>query len=825
MPDARALAREPAGEAGLSSAEAHRRARRFGPNTLHARVERSVVVELAHRFRSPLVLILLAASLVSAASGDVASFVIIASTVTLSIGLDFVQEHRASRAAQALGRRVQVHAVVVRDARALRVPVDRLVPGDLVQLAPGCIVPGDGRLLASNGLHVNEALLTGEPFPVEKRVAAGARDDDLFMGTSVVSGSATMRITHTAGATRMGAITRGLAAEPPPGSFERGVRAFGMLILRLTLFMVLFVLLVNAAFHRPLLESFLFAVALAVGLTPELLPMIVSVTLARGALRLAGEHVIVKRLAAIEGLGGMDVLCTDKTGTLTQARIRLERAVDLAGAPSAEVLEAAFLNSALQAGLATPLDEALRERRPFDPAPWRKLAEVPFDFERRRVAVLADGPGGRRLLVKGAAEDLLVLASRYAVAGSTRTLPWDDAAHERALRELERLGAAGLRVLGVAVREFAGERIDARDERDLVFLGFAAFDDPPKRDAPHALAELAAAGVAVKVLTGDGAPVTQHLCRALGLEVRAVLTGAEIDRMDDPALAARVEATTLFCRVDPMQKERVVRLLKARGHTVGFLGDGINDAPALHAADVSLSVENAVDVAKEAADLILMKRDLGVVSRGVAEGRRTFANIRKYVLMGTSSNFGNMFSMAGAALFLPFLPLLPTQILLNNLLYDVSEVPIPLDRADPGDLARPQRWDMPLIRNFMWVLGPVSSLFDFLTFYVLLVVLGAGETLFRTGWFIESLATQVLVIFVIRTRGAALASRPSPALAATSLAVVALAVALPFTPLAPALGFEPPPPLFFAVLAVLVAAYLVLAELAKRAFYQRARPS
>ncbi len=804
---------------GLTGAEARRRLARHGPNVVRPRPGPSVAVQLLRRFRNPLVLILLAASGVSAATGDMTSFAIVVATIVLSVAVDFFQEHRAGRSAEALARRVQVHAVVLRDGHEARLPVARLVPGDVVRLAAGCVVPGDGELLEAEGLHVNEALLTGEPFPAQKRPrAAGGREaDDLFMGTSVVSGTATMRIRHTGAATQMGTIAASLAAEPPPTEFERGLRAFGLLVMRLTAFMVLFVMLVNTALARPLLDAFLFALALAVGLTPELLPMILSVTLARGALRLAGEHVIVKRLAAIESLGAMDVLCTDKTGTLTQAAIRVEGATDLAGAPSADALALARLNSAFQAGIPTPLDAALRAMGPADPG-WTKLAELPFDFERRRVSVLLEREGRRLLVAKGAAEDLLEHVTAFARDGARA--PWDEAARRLAGERLAALGAAGLRVIAVATRETEAATLHARDERALFLVGFVAFADPPKPGAARALARLAELGVAVKVLTGDGPEVTTHLCESLRVPVQGVLTGAAIRKLDDPALSARLEATNLFCRVSPAQKTRIVRLLQARGHAVGFLGDGINDAPALHIADVSLSVNNAVDVAREAADLILLRRDLDVVRRGVLEGRRTFVNIRKYVLMATSSNFGNMFSMAGASVFLPFLPLLPTQILLNNLLYDVSEIPIPLDRADPAETARPQKWDMGLVRDFMWVMGPVSSLFDFLTFYLLITLFAADAALFRTGWFVESLATQVLVIFVIRTRASPLASLPAPALALTSLAVVAVALALPFTPLAPALGFVAPPPLFFAVLAALAGAYLLLAEAVKRAFFR-----
>jgi Mg2+-importing ATPase len=804
---------------GLSSAEARRRSRQFGANELHPQPRRSLVREVLRRLRSPLIAILLAASLVSAFTGEIASFVVILLMVALSVTIDLVQEHRADAAARALARRVQVHASVMRDGIPVRVPLARVVPGDVVLLGAGSVIPADGPLLESGGLHVDESIHTGEPFPVEKHVPAATGEADLLMGSSVVSGSGLMLATRTGSSTRLGAIARTLADEAPPTSFERALRAFGMLVMRLTAFMVLFVMLVNVALDRPLLESFLFAIALAVGLTPELLPMIVTVTLARGAQRLAAEHVIVKRLAAIEGLGSMDVLCTDKTGTLTQARIRLERNVDIAGTESAAVLEVAALNSALQAGVHNPLDAAILERFPVDAVRCKRLAEVPFDFERRRVAVLVADGGRRRIVVKGAAEGLIELTTRYALAdGGERA--WTDAARLQAERRLEALGREGLRVLGVAYRTCEEHCVRASEE-DLVFAGFAAFADPPKPGAAAALGALAASGIRVKVLTGDGEHVTRHLAATLGLAVDGVLTGADVERMDDAALAARVEAATLFCRMTPAQKSRVVTSLRARGHVVGFLGDGINDATALHAADVSLSVDNAVDVAKEAADLILMRRDLGAIHRGVLEGRRTFANIRKYLLMGTSSNFGNMFSMAGASLFLPFLPLLPAQILVNNLLYDISEIPIPLDHADPEDIARPQKWDMALIRDFMWTLGPVSSLFDFLTFFVLLALFEANVALFRTGWFIESLATQVLVIFVIRTRASPFACAPSRALAATCLAVIAVAVALPFTRAAGPLGFVAPPWTLFPVLAGLTVSYLMLAEWAKRGFYRR----
>jgi Mg2+-importing ATPase len=562
-----------------------------------------------------------------------------------------------------------------------------------------------------------------------------------------------------------------------------------------------------------------------VGLTPELLPMVVSVTLAFGALRMSKQDVIVRRLPSIQNLGSMDVLCTDKTGTLTEARIRLERHLAPDGAESDRVLELAYLNSFFETGLRSPLDEAILAHAHIDTGAWRKIDEVPFDFERRRVSVLLDDGARRLLVVKGAAEEILGLCEATEARGAGAERPLDDAAHAELLALHDSLADDGFRVLGIASKVVPRDHPHAvvSDETGLVFSGFAAFLDPPKADAAQALKQLAASGVAVKIVTGDNERVTAHVCRALGLEVEGTLNGAEIARLDDPALRARAESVNLFCRVSPVQKSRVIQALKAGGHVVGYLGDGVNDAPPLHAADVGLSVDTAVDIAREAADIILLRHDLSVLHDGVMEGRRTFANIMKYVMMGTSSNFGNMFSMAGASLFLPFLPMLPAQVLLNNMLYDLSEVPIPTDRVDPEEVAMPRAWDMRFVRDFMWVVGPVSSLFDFLTFYVLLAWLNASEPLFQTGWFVESLATQVLVIFVIRTRGNPLASRPSGWLAAGALAVVALAAVLPVTPFGALFGFVPPPPAFYAVVAAMTIAYLLLVQAVKRAFFRHHR--
>ena len=814
---------------GLSSAEAALRLAQFGPNLIHAERKRALILQFLAKFRNPLVIILLTASALSAFTGDAASFFIISTIVLISVSLDFVQEYRAGQAAERLRQSVAVRGQVLREGKPLEIPLAEMVPGDVALLTAGDLVPCDGRVLEAKDFFVNQALLTGEPFPVEKAPGELPEESDILtagntvlLGTSVISGTAKVLMCRTGQNTELGEIADTLVAKAPPTAFEQGTQRFGFLIMRMTVLLVLFVLLINAFFHRPWLESFLFAVALAVGLTPELLPMVVSVTLSRGALRMAANKVIVKRLASIHNLGSMDVLCTDKTGTLTEARIHLERHMDPLGRESERALELAYFNSFFETGLKSPLDEAILEHQEIDVTGWRKIDEVPFDFERRRVSVLLENGTTRLLVVKGAPEDILRLSVSYEADGESDLRPLDEAALGSVKAQFEGLSKEGFRVLGIASRQVGMNHSHAvlSDETELIFAGFAAFLDPPKESAKGALAGLAADRVAVKIITGDNELVTQHIFAQLGLPVTGVLTGAEIQQMDDPALMARVEQVNLFCRVTPAQKNRVILALKRRGHVVGYLGDGINDAPSLHSADVSISVDSAVDVAKAAADMILLERDLGVLHAGVIEGRRTFGNIMKYIMMGTSSNFGNMFSMAGASLFLPFLPMLPVQILLNNLLYDVSELPIPLDRVDDDYLSRPRHWDMNFIRNFMLIIGPVSSVFDFLLFYIMLAVFHAGEALFHTGWFIESMATQVLVIFIIRTRKNPFKSRPNPWLIACSLTVVAVAVLLPFTPAGVYLGFVAPPAFFFLILIVMLLAYLLAVEGMKQWFFR-----
>jgi Mg2+-importing ATPase len=825
----RILARLATGMAGLDAAEAEARLKMFGPNDAAVVKPSPLWLQFLSRFRNPLVIILLVASGLSAATGDIASFLIVVTIVTISMTIDFVQEVRAQNAIEALRRSVAVQAMVRRRGACLSVPIDGLVPGDVVELIAGDLVPADSRLLESRDLFINQALLTGEPYPAEKECSdapSGAENpagasNAVFAGTSVISGTATIVICRTGGKTALGHLATSLAEKPPATAFAVGIRRFGLLIMRLTMLMVLFVLLVNISFHRPVLESLMFALALAVGLTPELLPMIVTVTLARSALELSKRKVIVKRLSAIHDLGAMNVLCTDKTGTLTEATIKLMRVVDGRGVESASAYAHAYVNSRFETGMKSPLDEAILAAHPFDITGWKKIDEVPFDFERRRVSVLVEHGAGRRLIVKGAPEDLLRLSERYEDADG-KILPLDPGTRRCFEITLDDLGAQGFRALGIASRlvDASHQTAAVGDECDLVFSGFAVFLDPPKASAGATIHAMTAAGVAVKVLTGDNERVARHVFAEIGVPVTGVLTGDALTHLSDEALIGQLPRVNLFCRVNPQQKLRVLLALKRLGHVVGFMGDGINDAPALHAADVGISVDGAADVARAAADLILLEHDLSVVQAAVVWGRSTVKNVSKYVLMGSSSNFGNMFSMAGAALFLPFLPMLPIQILLNNLLYDVSEIAIPFDRVDEEAVAGPVNWDVRFIERFMLVFGPVSSVFDFVTFYVLLHLFGAGEALFQTGWFIESITTQVLVVFAIRTRRPIWRSRPHAFLVAMALGVIAVAIALPLLPVGGWLGFVAPPPLFFVFLVGATLAYLAIVEITKRMFYR-----
>ena len=808
--------------AGLTSQEAAGRLQQFGPNDAAPQHTVSAAAELLRLFASPLVLILLMAAIVSAFLGEALDAGIIAVIVLLSVGVDFSQTYRSNQAIKHLRERVAPTASVLRDGTWQDIPRADVVPGDVARLSAGDLVPADARLLAGRDLFVQQAALTGESLPVEKRATddeASARPDAInmvFLGSSVVSGTATILIVATGPRTAFGDIASRLAARPVETAFDRGLKDFSLLLARTVLFLVVFLMGVNLVLHRDPLQSLLFAVALAVGLTPEFLPMITSVTLSQGARAMAAKKVIVKHLSAIQNFGSIDVLCSDKTGTLTSGQMVLDRALDPFGQPTERSLALAHVNSRLETGIRSPLDAAIQKcPQPAETSDFEKRDELPYDFERRRLSIVAERAGERWIITKGSPEGILPLLSSVEVQG--RILPIEPATLARCRQTYEDLGKQGFRTLAVAYAKVP-MRADyaVADERDLTLAGFLSFADPPLPDAAEALAALRADGVQVKVITGDGDLVTQHVCQSVGLDPGTIVTGDELDHMSDAALGPVAEATTIFARVSPAQKNRILLALKHRGHVVGYMGDGINDAPSLHAADVGISVSTAVDVARDAADVILLEPGLGVLHDGIREGRKAFGNVMKYLLMGTSSNFGNMFSMAGGSLVLPFLPMLPLQILLNNFMYDAAQLTIPTDHVDPEYLRKPQHWDVGVIRKFMLLVGPISSIFDFLTFYVLLAVFRANEVAFHTGWFIESLATQTLVIFVIRTARNPLRDRPSAALATTTLTVVAIGVALPFTPLARPLGFAPLPASYFGFLAAATAAYLLLVAAARR---------
>jgi Mg2+-importing ATPase len=817
---------------GLSSEQAAARLSQFGLNDPTPVKRGASIRELLILFLNPLVIILLVASFASLLLGDTTDSLIILVLVLLGVSINFGQTYRSQQAIERLRENVTPTATVLRDGNWREIRRHEVVPGDLVRIAAGDLIPADGKLIEARDLYVQQAALTGESLPVEKDIRSG--DDQkrggpearnlVFLGTSVVSGTGTVVILKTGSQTVFGAIAARLAAQPEETEFERSMKHFGMLIMRAVFFLVLFILVVRVALHKDAFESFVFAVALAVGLTPEFLPMISSVTLARGAIRMARDHVVVKHLSAIQNFGTIDVLCSDKTGTLTTGQMGLASSVDFLGNPSDRPFELAYLNSKFETGIRSPLDVAILKNQHANEDTYTKCDEVPFDFDRRRLSIVVEkkeeGTPVRLLITKGAPEGILSLSATYETNG--RVTAFDDDSRRRCRRTFDEFSKQGFRVLAVAYREVdKGTGFTVEDEHSFVFSGYLAFADPPSEDAAASIAAMKRDGVEVKILTGDNELVARHVCEQVGLTNPVIVLGEELDLMSDPALQHTAEQATVFARVSPMQKHRIIHALKHRNHVVGYMGDGINDAPSLHAADVGISVCSAADVAREAADIILLQPGLRILHNGIIEGRRASANVMKYLLMGTSSNFGNMFSMAGASLFLPFLPMLPTQILLNNFLYDTAQITIPSDNVDEQYIRSPRRWDMKLIRNFMILIGPISSIYDFLTFYVLLHFFHAGQPEFHTGWFIESLATQTLVLFIIRTMGNPLTSRPSTPLAITTVLMVVVGIALPYSPLAALLGFTVLPGTFFAFLAISTMTYLLLVEVAKRRLFAR----
>ena len=814
---------------GLSSDEAKGRQAIYGPNDPSPPRRHTILPQLLTLFLNPLAALLLIAAILSALLGQITDASIIVFVVLLGNVLNFVQTYRSERALEGLRRRVRTTASVLRDQSWEEIPREEIVPGDVVRLFAGDLVPADALLLESKDLYVQQAALTGESLPVEKEVSADKKMTDqldasymVFLGTSVVSGSAIAVVTNTGQKTIFGGIAARLADRAQETEFERSLRKFSLLITRVVLFLVIFLITVSIAVHRDPFQSILFAVALAVGLTPEFLPMITSVTLAKGAVEMAKSKVIVKHLPAIQNLGSIDVLCSDKTGTLTAGVMKLSRAIDPFGTESDRVLLLGHVNSEFETGIRNPLNAAILERMCPGTESYTKRDEVPFDFERRCVSIVVEGQDGSRLLItKGAPESVVELCTFYWSNDGNKPLSTE--ARTTSLATFQDLSARGFRILAVAFRAVhKQEGYSREDESGLVLAGYLAFEDPIRADVAETIAALRRDGIQLKILTGDNELVTKHVCEQVGVDTSNVVLGEELSRITDSALGHVVEQASVFARVSPAQKNRIILALKRRSHVVGYLGDGINDAPSLHAADVGISVDTAADVARDAADMILVEPGLEVLHAGILQGRKASGNVLKYLLMGTSSNFGNMLSMAGASVFLPFLPMLPTQILLNNFLYDVSQIAIPTDTVDQEYLRSPQRWSMSLIQRFMLLIGPISSVYDFLTFFVLLRWFRAAPPEFHTGWFVESLATQTLVLFIIRTFGNPLKSRPSKPLAITVLTVVTVGLLLPCSPLGAALGFTPLPLNFFAFLLFVTLSYLALVELAKQRLFRRA---
>jgi Mg2+-importing ATPase len=826
QPEESLLGRLQSSASGISSAEAGKRLETYGSNLLGGRKKSTRLSLFINQFKSPIVILLLIATLISAFLQDWVDAVIILAIVVGSALLSFTQEYSASNAAEQLRAQVRIKANVLRDGEPVVVTAEEVVPGDVALLSAGSLVPADGVVLEANEFFVNQAVLTGETFPVEKTAGVSAaksglaeRTNCVFMGTNVRSGSAKVLIIQTGASTEFGQIAERLSLRPPETEFERGIRRLGYLLTEVTLVMVLAVFAFNVFFHKPVLDSFLFSLALAVGLTPQLLPAIININLSRGSQAMAARGVIVRRLASIENFGSMDVLCTDKTGTLTAGVVQMDGAVDLQGQPSDLVFRDAYLNAHFQTGLANPLDEAIVTKAQPDIAGLVKVDEVPYDFVRKRLTVVVQDGDHHRLVTKGALDSILAVCLQVQDGADAR--PFDQAHRDQIQRRFADWSSQGFRVLGVAAKNIPPQPAYTRDdEKELTFSGFLLFFDPPKPGVQETIADLAEMGVKLKIITGDNRLVAQHTAQSIGMEVTGVVTGSQLQDLRDEALWHSANQANLFVEVDPNQKERIILALKKMGHVVGYMGDGINDAPALHAADVGISVDTAVDVAKEAADFVLMKKDLSVLHQGIVQGRTTFANTLKYVYMATGANFGNMFSMAGASLFLPFLPLLPKQILLINFMTDLPEMTIATDNVDPDYVRAPHRWDIHFIQRFMLVFGLLSSAFDYITFGVLRLGLHAGPEIFRTGWFIESLLSATLVVFSLRTRLPLFRSRPSHLMILVTALVWVVALAIPYSPIAGALGFVPLPLGYLGIVLLIVVSFLISAELTKRWFYR-----
>ena len=815
---------------GLSENEARSRLKEYGHNETAKKKKRTILFLILPKFINPLVVVLLIVAGFSFFFGQKISAFLVGLMAASSVLFSFIQEYRAGKEAEKLSEMVHSTATVIRKGRRQEIKIREIVPGDIVDLYAGDMIPADLRIISAKDLFINQSSLTGESLPVEKFASSlepkngsiSELTNLAFMGSSVVSGTALGVVIKTGILTQFGEISRRLATMRINTSFDQGINEFTWAMIRAMFFMVLFIFAVNLLRRGSFIEPLLFSLGVAVGLIPQMLPMIVTINLSKGAIAMSKKKVIVKRLNSIQNFGAMDVLCTDKTGTLTMDRIILERHCDVVRKENEDVLRFAYLNSLYQTGLKNLLDKAILKHEKLAIADFKKVDEMPFDFERKIMSVVVEIDGRHRLIAKGAPEEIFRRCGRYEL--EDEILDIEDLILSDLKEECDNLSADGFRVLAVAYKDIENKKniYSKEDEQDLILKGYAAFLDPPKPSTKRAILALKKLGVEVKVLTGDNELVARKICSEVGLDVKGLVTGDKLNKLSDVELNDLVRTTTVFARMSPLQKERVIHALHENKHIVGYLGDGINDAPALKASDVGISVNNAVDIAKESADIILLKKSLTVLEDGVMEGRKTFGNIVKYIKMGSSSNFGNMFSMAGASLFLPFLPMLPIQILLNNFLYDLSQVAIPTDNVDNEYLLKPRPWNVKSIKKFMFILGPVSSVFDFITFAVMLFLFQAQAKLFHTGWFLESLCTQTLVIHIIRTgKIPFLESRPSRFMVFTSLCIIIVGLMIPFSPLAKPLGFVKPPPMYFAALFILICAYLLLVQIVKQWFVRK----
>lgn len=816
-------------QSGLSNKEAALRLKKYGANTFKGRPHTSSIILFLLQFKSPITILLIVAALLSMGLNDTTNAVIILFIILVSSILGFWQEKGATNAVNELLKLVQIRCCVVREGKETELPVEQVVPGDIIVLKAGDAIPGDSLLLDSKDLYVNEASFTGETFPVEKTtgtVPADAplskRSNTLFMGSHVISGKAKALVIRTGKNTEFGAISARLKSRMPETDFESGARHFGYMLMEITLILIIIIFSVNMLLHRPALESMLFSLALAVGLTPQLLPAIISINLATGARKMAKKKVIVKRLSSIENFGSMNILCSDKTGTITQGKVMLKDALNFEGKPSEKTLRFAWLNASLQRGYANPVDQAIQSACVDCLDEYTIQAEVPYDFLRKRLTIVVRHEADNTAIAKGALKSILAVCDKVET-DTGQVVPIDEKL-EVIKNEYEKICNAGYRVLGVASKQVPGGiDFNRNDEKNMVFQGFIILFDPPKKDVLQTITTLHSMGVQLKLVTGDNELVARSLAQQIGMSDPVIITGGQIHDMSNDALLHQALRAHIFAEVEPNQKEKIIQLLKKSGNVVGYMGDGINDAPALHAADVGISVDSAVDVAKEAADIVLLNQSLEVLITGIIEGRKTFTNTMKYIFMAASANFGNMFSMAGASLFLPFLPLLPKQILFTNLLTDFPEMAIASDRVDDIAVINPRSWNIKLIRRFMIVFGLISSIFDYLTFYVLIYIMKARETVFRTGWFVESVVSASLIVLVMRTQLPFFKSLPGKQLIITTSIVVILVFILPYLPFAQLFAFSKLPVDYYGWMLLIVVAYIFTAELAKKWFFHRAK--